>query len=190
MAAGAPKPPCRLPLAPAVALVLLAAAAALYAWAPGASLQLPSAGLGLRLKPWAPGPGGGDWPQQRRQQQQQQPAPAPQGSNDSYVALCLSARDEHCDLREWVLHHAALGVGKAYVFDTGSSPPMEAVLADLVASGLVEYRYLTPDAPGLGLERPGAGKAYNWQKAVYRLCLEQYGRRHRWMGEPPGGAAL
>ena len=45
--------------------------------------------------------------------------------------------DEHCDIREWVLHHASIGVGKFYLFDTQSDPPMQPVLDDLIASGLV-----------------------------------------------------
>lgn len=47
------------------------------------------------------------------------------------------ASDEHCDIREWVLHHASIGVGKIYLFDTQSDIPMQPVLDDLIASGLV-----------------------------------------------------
>lgn len=131
--------------------------------------------------------------------------------------------DEHCDIREWVLHHAQLGAGKRasagaggspctalmvtagagclhsgcahrpqaaalrrssaavsacqpsnhatvlccagkfYVFDTGSDPPMEPVLEDLVASGLVHYSYLTNTTTEIKLEAPPPGRSFNWQ---------------------------
>lgn len=33
------------------------------------------------------------------------------------------------------------------------------------------------------LETPRPGRSYNWQRPVYRLCLERFGARHTWMGE-------
>lgn len=70
--------------------------------------------------------------------------------------------DEHCDIREWVLHHASLGVRRFYVWDTQSAPPMRGVLEDLVASGLVAYEYLA-DPAELGLPPPTPGRSHNWQ---------------------------
>jgi hypothetical protein len=89
--------------------------------------------------------------------------------------------DEHCDIREWALHHASLGVGKIYVFDTESQPPMRAQLEDLIASGLVEYSYVT-NTTLEGLQPAKPGKAPSWQHAVYPLCIRRYHNRHRWMG--------
>jgi hypothetical protein len=93
--------------------------------------------------------------------------------------------DEHCDIREWVLHHASLGVGKFYLFDTESNPPMEPVLEDLIASGLVEYSYVTNASEVLskhGLQPEREGRSINWQRHIYPFCLRQHGERHTWMG--------
>ena len=52
-------------------------------------------------------------------------------------------RDQHADIREWLHHHAALGVSKFYVFDNNSSSPMLSQLEDFVLGGFVEYHFLT-----------------------------------------------
>ena len=58
-------------------------------------------------------------------------------------AVCLVVRDQHVDIREWLHHHAALGVSKFYVFDNNSSSPMLSQLEDLARRGIVEYHFLT-----------------------------------------------
>jgi hypothetical protein len=85
-------------------------------------------------------------------------------------------------VREWVLHHASLGVGKFYLFDTQSAEPMQPILEDLIASGLVHYTYVTNTSTNFRLKPPSSGRSYNWQVPIFRLCLERFGRRHRWMG--------
>lgn len=90
--------------------------------------------------------------------------------------------DEHCDIREWVLHHASLGVAKFYVFDTQSAEPMAPVLEDLVAGGLVTYTYVTNTSGELQLREPREGRSYNWQVPIFELCLRRHGAAHRWMG--------
>ena len=85
-----------------------------------------------------------------------------------------------------------------YLIDTESDPPMEPVLSDLIASGLVEYSYVTRDSPELGMNASlapgggreggsGGGSGLDWQGPVYSLCLRRYGARHRWMGAWVGG---
>ena len=49
---------------------------------------------------------------------------APAVQPEHYLALCLAAKDQHLDLREWLDHHLALGVSKIYLFDDHSDPPM------------------------------------------------------------------
>ena len=44
-------------------------------------------------------------------------------------------------VREWVEHHARLGVGKFYITDTGSAEPLGRQIRDHIASGLVDYFY-------------------------------------------------
>lgn len=58
---------------------------------------------------------------------------------------------------------------------------MEAVLEDMIASGLVHYSYISHPAE-LGLPPPTPGRSYNWQRPIYARCLERHGLQHRWMG--------
>lgn len=44
-----------------------------------------------------------------------------------YVALCLAAHDVAEQLPEWLNWHHLAGVDRFYVFDLGSSPPMNQV---------------------------------------------------------------
>ncbi len=44
-------------------------------------------------------------------------------------------------MREWVEHHAGLGVGKIYITDSGSAVPLGREIRDYIASGLVDYFY-------------------------------------------------
>jgi hypothetical protein len=37
------------------------------------------------------------------------------------VALCLTVKDHHWDIVEWLDWHLAIGVDKIYVFDMGSA---------------------------------------------------------------------
>jgi hypothetical protein len=40
----------------------------------------------------------------------QSPGPGPQDAwKDQYMAMCLAVRDQHLDIREWILHHASIG---------------------------------------------------------------------------------
>lgn len=48
---------------------------------------------------------------------------------------------------------------------------------------------LTP-LPQIELETPRPGRSFNWQRPVYKLCLERFGARHTWMGERGRGAAM
>ncbi|PSC73229.1 hypothetical protein C2E20_3340 [Micractinium conductrix] len=147
--------------------------------------------------------------QERRQERKQQPTrkaaayeAAPKGEDNAEVAICVVSKNDHCDLREWVLYHASVGVRKFYLFDTGSKPPLTTVLDDAVASGLVEFHYLEADAEQLAdrkatvsmaaassagelsveLVPPEEGKGRNWQVPVFSACLNHFGKRHKWMG--------
>ncbi|KAL4428112.1 hypothetical protein ABPG75_002201 [Micractinium tetrahymenae] len=106
----------------------------------------------------------------------------PRGQDDSYVAVCVSVKDEHCDIREWILYHALLGMRKFYIFDTESPKPVLRVLDDdMIASGLVEYKYLTVNNTEIPVQPPPPGKGINWQLPIYEYCLETYKETHRWM---------
>ncbi len=34
-----------------------------------------------------------------------------------YIAICVVARDQHIDVREWVQYHKFVGVSKIYFYD-------------------------------------------------------------------------
>lgn len=51
---------------------------------------------------------------------------------DAYFAMCLAVKDQHEDIREWILYHNSIGAGRFYVFDNNSTIPMLPVIADMV----------------------------------------------------------
>ncbi|GBF98962.1 hypothetical protein Rsub_12608 [Raphidocelis subcapitata] len=91
--------------------------------------------------------------------------------NGSYVALCLHVKDEHDSIREWVLYHHMIGVGKFYVIDDYSAPPMQGVLSDLIEAGLVDYTFEIGQLPG---HLEGSNK----QDQAYNYCLQKHGQNH------------
>ena len=48
-----------------------------------------------------------------------------------------AVQDEPEDMLEWMAHHQRLGVGRFYIFDNGSDPPLNTTVADHIASGLI-----------------------------------------------------
>ena len=84
------------------------------------------------------------------------------------VALCLIVRDE--DVREWVQHHRSIGVGRIYIHDDHSNPPLLGTLMDDISTGLVHYRFTT---------RKGHARI---QLDSYTQCLRDHGHKHDWMG--------
>ena len=46
--------------------------------------------------------------------------------SDAYAAICLVVKDDH-DVVEWLTYHNRIGVGKFYIFDNGSDPPLKKV---------------------------------------------------------------
>ncbi len=52
-----------------------------------------------------------------------------------YLAICAIIKNQHTDVREWLLHHIKLGVSKVYIFDDGSKPPLIREFNDLVEEG-------------------------------------------------------
>lgn len=109
----------------------------------------------------------------RRQQQLNshgQPLTVEGAGQGAYLSMCLAVKDQHADIREWIMHHERLGAGKFYIFDNNSTTPMLPVIADLVDTGLVEYHFLA-EVPAM--RRP--------QLYIYDTCLRRYGARHQWM---------
>lgn len=94
---------------------------------------------------------------------------------NGWAPLCIAAADEHASIREWILYHHMLGVGKFYIYDDFSFPPMSVVLEDLIQAGLVKYRFMIPEEK---LEIPGRLN----HDSVFNTCLHQYGSNHTFLG--------
>ncbi|KAK9834848.1 hypothetical protein WJX81_003498 [Elliptochloris bilobata] len=95
----------------------------------------------------------------------------PSAQSTAYLAVCLVVRDQHADIREWLHHHMALGVGRFYIFDNNSTTPMLGHLEDLVRGGVVEYHFLTAF-------RHHSNRT---QLHVYDTCIQRFRTRHRWI---------
>jgi hypothetical protein len=52
-----------------------------------------------------------------------------------YLAACLAIKNQAEDVREWALHHLALGVTKIYIKEHNSSSPALGAIQDLVDAG-------------------------------------------------------
>lgn len=92
---------------------------------------------------------------------------------EGYVAVCAATKDRPDDLREWIEYHHALGVDRFYIFATDSLQPYEKALADLTASGVVEYHalpWVTPLTVPL------------MQVRLYYLCLKHNRHWHAFLG--------
>lgn len=91
-------------------------------------------------------------------------------NTENYIALCAVARDAHQDIREWVYHHHnRLGISVIYIFDHGSSPPMNETLQVFIDAQIVVYTYFVDH----GDSTP--------QLYAYDSCLSKYGHRHPWI---------
>ena len=89
-----------------------------------------------------------------------------------YFAICVSAKDQHDDIAEWLQYHEQLGAGKIYVYDDSSNPPMLAQLTDYIKSGLVEYHFIGKSNHS-SIPRP--------QLYVYDQCIDRYRSKHQFM---------
>lgn len=74
-------------------------------------------------------------------------------------------------VREWVEHHARLGVGKFYITDTGSAEPLGRQIRDHIASGLVDYFYRCAWATCRQRGAAGEAKYASCGKQGWRLRL-------------------
>lgn len=83
-----------------------------------------------------------------------------------YCSLCLIVRDEAC-LREFIdYYYTVLKFDHFYITDHKSNPPLDTIIADYIAQGIVTYRYDT---------RPGP------QVNVYNECIREHADDTRWL---------
>ena len=84
-----------------------------------------------------------------------------------YACVCAIAKDETPHLREWALHHFAVGFEHIVLYDNGSAVPAARTLADLADAGLLTViDFPRREAP---------------QLSAYYHCLRQWKTRSRWL---------
>lgn len=54
--------------------------------------------------------------------------------------ICSVIKDEHPYIREWSLHHLALGFDKIFLYDNNSSKPYDKEIGDLMGLGKIEIK--------------------------------------------------
>jgi hypothetical protein len=106
-------------------------------------------------------------------------------ANTSYIALCLTTKDD-ADVLEWITYHNRLGVSKFYVYDYGSSHPVEKELGRFIDSGLVDYVYGYGNDPWyIILYRKYISSYHHRKEESLRVlgssCVQQYASRHEWI---------
>ena len=85
---------------------------------------------------------------------------------DTYLAVCVIAKNEGSYFKEWIEWHRKIGVEKFYVYDNESTDETREVLTPYINKGIVEY----VDFPG-----------YRRQLAAYDDCLERHRFDTRWI---------
>ncbi|KAL3142312.1 hypothetical protein ABBQ38_002653 [Trebouxia sp. C0009 RCD-2024] len=93
-------------------------------------------------------------------------------ARSQYLGICVTAKDQHDDIHEWIEHHERLGAGKIYVFDDSSNPPMLEQLKHFIQSGLVEYHFIGHNNHSV-IARP--------QLYVYDQCIARYRSKHQFI---------
>ena len=92
------------------------------------------------------------------------------------VAACLAIKianmADMVDFNEWITYHAALGIGKIYFMDNNSSFPVIDHVWNHMKNGSLSYEYI----PAVSNETD-----YNYHIDIYSLCLEHYGKLHKFM---------
>ncbi|KAK3935000.1 hypothetical protein QBC46DRAFT_59368 [Diplogelasinospora grovesii] len=91
---------------------------------------------------------------------------------DEYMAICLAVKDQGPDLPEWLQHHYFnMGVGKFYIMDDGSKPPMSSYLDTFgIPASAVEFHYYDAEH-----------RVEAMQYALYNECRNAAKGRHTWM---------
>jgi Glycosyl transferase family 2 len=101
--------------------------------------------------------------------------PLPPADDDEYIAICMSNRNGHLDLPEFLTHHYYhMGIRKFYIMDDGSDPPLSQLVANygIPPSSLV-FQRISEDDKIIG-PLP--------QLMMYDYCHRLFGMNHEWLG--------
>lgn len=90
-------------------------------------------------------------------------------SFESYIAICVAAKDDGPSLVEWVDYHLCIGAGRIYLYDDRSSPPMLPYVESYVAAGTVVYQYIDIGTRGDG--RVAEPRADTWTGGMADLIV-------------------
>jgi hypothetical protein len=94
------------------------------------------------------------------------------GPYESYVALCIAARSQSLDLKEFLIHHYNhIGIRRFYIMDDGSLPPLSEFSDYGIPKSAITFVYFSAAERRLGM-----------QMFVYDECIRRFGVRHIWMG--------
>ncbi|MES2274549.1 MAG: glycosyltransferase family 2 protein [Bacteroidota bacterium] len=83
-----------------------------------------------------------------------------------YISICCIIKDENNYLDEWVNYHLKVGVQHFYIYDNGSTIPVQDTLQKLDL-----LKYVTV------INFPGVSMQY----VTYKHCLKKYGMQSRWI---------
>ena len=86
-----------------------------------------------------------------------------------YFAICVSAKDQHDDIAEWLQYHEQIGTGTVCIYDDSSSSLMLGRLKSHIESGLVDYHFIGQSQHS-SIPRP--------QLWVYDQCIDRYRSKH------------
>jgi hypothetical protein len=101
------------------------------------------------------------------------PTSAPLNETEEYVALCMAAKNQAKDLREFFVHHYNhMGIRRFYIVDDGSDPPLETFTDYGILREAITFKYWDPEET----------KDRKMQPIFYNDCIEQWGSKHTWMG--------
>ncbi|KXZ55320.1 hypothetical protein GPECTOR_3g453 [Gonium pectorale] len=103
----------------------------------------------------------------------------PLSHDGGYLSACVLTRDTHLDIRDWVEWHLHLGVGKIFLFDHASRPPLYVNISDFVEEGRVQYTYFTSDV--VELRSHNLTFADSVLGRVYRQCFALARKHWKWM---------
>ncbi|CAG8956116.1 hypothetical protein HYFRA_00012033 [Hymenoscyphus fraxineus] len=91
----------------------------------------------------------------------------------NYIAICAALKDVPIDLPEWLIHHYNhLQIRNFYIMDDGSDPPLSTIpTVDLgIPPASVHFQFQDQSTRGT-----------NEQLLIYQRCLQNWGKRHKWM---------
>eukprot|EP01023_Acetabularia_acetabulum_P026197 TRINITY_DN2491_c0_g1_i1.p1 TRINITY_DN2491_c0_g1~~TRINITY_DN2491_c0_g1_i1.p1 ORF type:complete len:385 (+),score=28.58 TRINITY_DN2491_c0_g1_i1:166-1320(+) len=98
--------------------------------------------------------------------------------DQSYAALCVITKDDDInDTKEFLDYHFKIGIGRIYLFDTGSNNLHQLkifeALSKYLSDGRLFYSYWNYGPARIG---------FNMQIDIYNKCAHSFAKNHVWLG--------